>query len=216
MYYSGEAKAFVRHHCVGVAISEGRDPTGPYIPRPHPLSCRLDQGGSIDPAGFHDQDGTMYVLFKVDGNSIGNGGSCNNGVPPLKPTPILLQQVAEDGFTPIGDAVAILDRDDSDGPLVEAPYLVFRDGVYYLFYSTHCFTDPRYDVRYATATNIKGPYEKKGTPLINGPGFGLTCPGGGTVCPCGDRILFHAFCRENVRCMYAAAVNTDKRVVSIV
>ena len=215
MYYSGEAKEFVRHHCVGVAVSNGTDPTGPYIPQPHPLSCRLDQGGSIDPAGFLDQDGTRYVLFKLDGNSIGNGGDCNNGIPPIKPTPILLQRVAEDGFTPVGDAVEILDRDDSDGPLVEAPYLVFQDGIYYLFYSTHCFTDPKYDVRYATATNITGPYTKTGT-LINGPRSGLKSPGGGTVCPCGDRMLFHAFCREDVRCTYAAAVNINKGKVSIV
>ncbi|KAE8360824.1 glycosyl hydrolase [Aspergillus caelatus] len=213
MYYSGEAKEMVRHHCVGVAVSEGTDPTGPYVPNETPLSCRLDQGGSIDPAGFLDKDGSRYVVFKVDGNSIGNGGDCNNGIPPLKPTPILLQKVADDGFTPVGDAIQILDRDDSDGPLVEAPNLILHGDTYFLFYSTHCFTDPKYDVRYATSKSITGPYVKSGEKLLKSGDYGLTSPGGGTVCGCGDRMLFHGFCQNNTRCTYAADISiTDQQV----
>jgi hypothetical protein len=42
----------------------------------------------------HDPDsGNLYIVYKVDGNSVGKG------------TPILLQQVIDDGFTPIGTAV---------------------------------------------------------------------------------------------------------------
>ncbi|KKK19011.1 hypothetical protein P175DRAFT_0493834 [Aspergillus ochraceoroseus IBT 24754] len=216
MYYSGEAKEMVRHHCVGVAVSKDTDPRGPYIPNPEPLSCRLDQGGSIDPSGFLDKDGTRYVVFKVDGNSIGNGGDCNNGIAPLKPTPILLQPVAPDGFTPVGEAVQILDRDDADGPLVEAPNLILHGDTYFLFYSTHCFTDPRYDVRYATSKSITGPYVKTGAKLLQSGNFGLTSPGGGTVCGCGDRILFHGFCGTDTRCTYAANLSIEgDRVVLV-
>ncbi|KAI9036730.1 glycoside hydrolase family 43 protein [Aspergillus affinis] len=209
MYYSGEAKEMVRHHCVGVAVSEGTDPAGPYIPNPEPLSCRLDQGGSIDPAGFLDKDGSRYVVFKVDGNSIGNGGDCNNGIEPLKSTPILMQKVKEDGFTLDGEAVQILDRDDSAGPLVEAPNLILHDDTYFLFYSTHCYTDPKYDVRYATSKSITGPYVKNDHKLFKTGDYGLTSPGGGTVCGCGDRILFHGFCGEDKRCTYAADISID-------
>ena len=161
-------------------------------------------------------DGTRYIYYKVDGNSIGNGGDCNNGKPPIVPTPILLQQVGSDGVTLIGDAVEILDRDESDGPLVEAPSLVFHEGIYFLFYSTNCFTDPKYDVRYATATNVAGPYKKTGEQLLKGGQFGLTSPGGATVCDCADRMLFHAFCEENVRCSYAANLSIQGEKVSIV
>jgi beta-xylosidase len=212
MYYSGEAKEMVRHHCVGVAVSKEKDPRGPYVPNETPLSCRLDQGGSIDPAGFLDKDGSRYVVFKVDGNSIGHGGDCNNGVPPLVSTPILLQRVADDGFTPLGDAVPILDRDDTDGPLVEAPNLILHGDTYFLFYSTHCFTDPKYDVRWATSKKITGPYVKTGQKLFQTGDYGLTSPGGGTVCGCGDRMLFHGFCEPNKRCTYAAnlAINGDQ------
>jgi beta-xylosidase len=208
MYYSGEAKSMVRHHCVGTAVSDY--PAGPYVPSNSPLSCRLDQGGSIDPAGFLDKDGTRYVVFKVDGNSIGNGGDCNNGVEPLVATPILLQRLADDAVTPVGDAVQILDRStaDNDGPLVEAPNLILHGDTYFLFYSTHCFTDPKYDVRWATASSITGPYTKTNVPLINSANTGLISPGGATVCGCGDRMLFHGFCSDakTSRCMYAADV----------
>jgi len=216
MYYSGEAKSDLRHHCVGTAIAE--NPTGPYVPNDTPLSCRLDQGGSIDPAGFKDSDGTRYVTFKVDGNSIGHGGDCNNGNPPLVSTPIMLQKVQADGVTPIGDAVQILDRStlDGDGPLVEAPSLVLRGGTYFLFYSTHCYTDPAYDVRWATATSITGPYTKTNVELLK-TGNDLISPGGGTVCGCGDRMLFHGFCDDSKekRCMYYAHVNLSGRTATI-
>ena len=217
MYYCGEAKAKINHHCVGTAISDS--PTGPFVPSNTPLSCRLDQGGSIDPAGFKDSDGSRYVVFKVDGNSIGHGGDCNNGVEPLVPTPIMLQKVAADGVTPLGDAVQILDRNtaDGDGPLVEAPSLVLKDGIYYLFYSTHCFTDPTYDVRWATATSITGPYQKTNVELLKNGEYGLTSPGGATVCGCGDRMLFHGFCdaAKTIRCMYVAGLDLHQRTVAI-
>ncbi|OJJ46176.1 hypothetical protein ASPZODRAFT_67443 [Penicilliopsis zonata CBS 506.65] len=203
LYYSGDSKQ--SRLCIGSAVSAGIDPSGPYVPNPQPLSCRKDQGGSIDPSGFLDTDGSRYVVFKVDGNSIGHGGDCNNGVAPLQPTPIMLQKVAADGFTPVGEAVQILDRDDSDGPLVEAPNLILHDGTYFLFYSTHCFTDREYDIRYATASSVTGPYTKTGVQLVKTGDYNLTSPGGGTVCPCGDRMLFHGFCGGK-RCTYAADI----------
>ncbi|KAJ5189951.1 Glycoside hydrolase family 43 [Penicillium cf. griseofulvum] len=193
MYYSGEAKSNLRHHCVGTAIAD--KPTGPYVPSNTPLSCRLDRGGSIDPAGFKDKDGSRYVVFKVDGNSVGHGGDCNNGVEPLVSTPILLQKVGADGVTPIGDAVQILDRNtaDGDGPLVEAPNLILH------------------------GDTITGPYTKTNVPLINAANTGLISPGGGNVCGCGDRILFHGFCTQErtSRCMYVADVILEGTNASI-
>lgn len=218
MYYSGEAKSDAPHHCVGTAIADA--PTGPYVPSNTPLSCRLDQGGSIDPSGFKDADGTRYVVYKVDGNSIGHGGNCNNAVEPLVSTPLMLQKVQPDGVTPIGDAVKILDRNtaDGDGPLVEAPNLVLRNGTYFLFYSTHCFTDDRYDVRWATATSITGPYRKTNVELVKTGESGLISPGGATVCGCGDRMLFHGWCdnTKKSRCMYVAGVNLSGTTATLV
>lgn len=218
MYYSGESKSNPPHHCVGTAVADY--PEGPYVPSEKPLSCRLDGGGSIDPSGFLDADGSRYVVFKVDGNSIGHGGDCNNGKEPLVGTPIMLQKLQADAITPDGDAVQILDRStaDGDGPLVEAPNLILKDGTYFLFYSTHCFTDPLYDVRYATASSIAGPYYKGNDQLIKTGDFGLTSPGGATVCGCGDRMLLHGFCDESKssRCTYWANVSLSGSTASIV
>ncbi|KAJ5698740.1 hypothetical protein N7462_000745 [Penicillium macrosclerotiorum] len=218
MYYSGESKTHAPHHCVGTAIADS--PEGPYVPSDTPLSCRLDQGGSIDPAGFWDKDGSRYVVFKVDGNSVGHGGDCNNGVAPLVSTPIMLQKVASDGVTPLGNAVQILDRstDDGDGPLVEAPNLILHGDTYFLFYSTHCYTDSAYDVRWATASSITGPFQKTNVELLKTGSYqGLISPGGATVCGCGDRMLFHSFCDESKkkRCMWVADVNLNGKVASI-
>ena len=203
-------------YAITVAVSQGEDPTGPYVPQPEPLSCRLDQGRSIDPAGFTDTNGRRYVVFKVDGNSIGNGGDCNNSIPPIQPTPILLQEVAEDGYTLIGDAVQILDRDESDGPLVEAPNLILEGDTYFLFYSSWCFTDPQYNVLYATSKNINGPYQKTGNELLKTGMFGLQSPGSATACQCGSMMLFHGFCGKNERCMYSTNLGIDQTSVKLV
>lgn len=218
MYYSGESKIDAPHHCVGTAIADS--PTGPFVPSENPFSCKLDRGGSIDAAGFQDTDGTRYVVYKVDGNSVGHGGNCNNGVEPLVGTPIMLQRVASDAVTPVGDPVQILDRStaDGDGPLVEAPVLVYKGGVYYLFYSTHCFTDDRYDVRWATATSVAGPYLKNNVELVQTGDYGTISPGGATVSRSGDRMVFHGWCdsSKEARCMYAADVNLSGRDVIVV
>lgn len=167
---------------------------GPYNPSEAPFACAPEQGGLIDPSGFRDPaTGFRYVVYKVDGNNNGNGGDCNNGVPPLQSTPIRLQRVGSDGVSPIGEPLTILDRDDSDGPLVEAP-LLFRspDGIYFLFFSSNCFTSSNYNVKYATAYSIAGPYTKAGAPLLKaGDGPNLNGPGGASISADGRVMVFH-------------------------
>lgn len=174
-------KADGRHpppHCVGAAVSQGLDPAGPYEPLNETLACPVDQGGAIDPAGFQDADGTLYVVYKVDGNNIGHGGLCGNTKEPIVPTPIMLQKLLSDGTTPTGDAIQLLDRDSSDGPLIEAPDLVrSKEGIYFLFFSSGCTRSPTYDVKYATATKVEGPYVRAKSPLLQTGDYGLLAPG---------------------------------------
>ncbi len=179
MYYSGELKSNSRFHCVGTATAGSI--LGPYTPSAQPFACPESQGGAIDPAGFLDTaTRRRYVVYKVDGNSIGHGGSCNNGVEPFAPTPIMLQEVRDDdGMTPIGAPVQILDRtQQEDGPLVEAPNIVrVSDGTYVLFYSSHCWDSPQYNVNYAIAKDVAGPYTRSARPLLGTGDFGTTAPG---------------------------------------
>ncbi|MCJ1476420.1 hypothetical protein MMC13_005086 [Lambiella insularis] len=194
MYYSaGYAKA-VKHHCVGVATS--KNVTGPYIPAASPLICPLSQGGAIDPDGFRDDDGSRYIVYKVDGNSLDNFTATVN------PTPLMLQQVNEtDGVTLIGTPQQLLDRARADGPLIEAPSLMKamdiagNNTVHVLFFSSNLFTTSKYDVAYATSTTgLKGPYTRNPTPLLQtGDDHGrLFGPGGLDVGSGGERVVFHS------------------------
>ncbi|KAK8079103.1 glycoside hydrolase family 43 protein [Apiospora phragmitis] len=206
MYYSGQVKSDPRFHCVGTATASKI--TGPYKPSAKPFDCDLSKGGSIDPSGFSDIDGKHYVVYKIDGNSIGHGGTCNNGVAPFVPTPILLQEVGSDLLTKIGNPIQILDRISSDGPLVEAP-AIFRDvdGLYVMFFSSGCFTSPTYNVDYAYSRSVRGPYTRSesGPLVVTMDSFGLTAPGGATPLPDGSAIVFHADCAQG-RCFFESKI----------
>jgi beta-xylosidase len=183
-----------KYHCIGVATSS--DPLGPFTPSPEPLICPdgPSTGGAIDPDGFYDDaSGKRYVAYKIDGNALGNGGACNNGVAPLKSTPIMLQEVSADGLSLVGAPSQILDRDDSDGPLVEAPSLHrSEEGVYFLFFASNCYSSPYYATSYATSGDVRGPYVKAGRPLlVTGDGPDVVGPGGLDVVNGGGLIGFH-------------------------
>ncbi|KAI5924152.1 endo-arabinase [Camillea tinctor] len=219
MYFSGQSAVNKAHHCIGVATSETI--LGPYQPVDEPFACDLTVGGAIDPSGFKDIDGKHYVVYKIDGNSIGNGGSCGNTVAPIMKTPIMLQEVADDGVTKIGAPVQILDRIAEDGPLVEAPSIMRTSGgIYVMTFSSGCFTAPSYDLDYAWAESVKGPYLRAASPVAKTKSFGLTSPGGATVVSYGDvnnqqpSIAFHANCPQG-RCLYTSEIDFDEQDFTI-
>ena len=199
--------------------------TGPYTPQDESFACPVSQGGALDPAGFQDYDGTQYVAYKVNGNSIGHGGNCNNGIAPYVPTPIMLQQVsATDGYSPIGAAVQILDRDAADGPLVEAPSLVRVPNsaaaggwTYVLFFSSNCFDGSLYDTSYAVSnngiTNGGSDYTKSSAPLLvtGSDNNRLYSPGGLDIDMDGTHVVFHADQGQSAvtRQMWAGTVSID-------
>jgi len=212
MYYAGESTS-EGTHCVGAATAT--TPLGPFSPESSPLACNATGGGAIDPSGFQDSDGTRYVAYKVDGNNLGGGGSCGNGNLEYS-TPIMLQQVESDGVTPTGDAIQILDRGEYDGPLIEAPKIVLVNGVYALFFSSNCYNTNLYDVSYATASSVNGPYTKASSPLLVTGDDSLTAPGGMTPIPDGSFAVFHATTNSDplTRPMYTAKLTWDGDVVS--
>lgn len=193
MYYTARPTSNPDVHCIGTATS--KTVKGPYEAAEKPFACPVGPGGAIDPSGYKDlATGLRYVVYKVDGNNRGNGGECGNTIEPILSTPIQLQQVGSDGVSPIGEPVTILDRDASDGPLVEAPSLYRSvEGIYFLFFSSNCFDSSKYDIKYATATNILGPYVKASTPLVrSGDGPNLNGPGGADISDNGTLLAFHA------------------------
>lgn len=172
------------------------------------------------PSGFKDTNGDFYVVYKVDGNNIGDGmGSCGQSKNNPVPTPIMLQKMQSDRVTPDGGPIKILDRSSNDGPLVEAPALNFKDGLYYLFFSSNCYSSGKYDTSYATAKTVNQmPYDKvlkPNAPLLKTGSFGLTDPGGARQNGAGDHIMFHADAAKpgGVRYMYTGHINENAGVV---
>lgn len=215
LYYSGEKKGWAPHHCVGVAVSEGNSPLGPYTAQPSPLACPRKYGGAIDPSPFRDVDGTLYVTYKADGNSVGHGGYCGNSKKPLVPVPIMLQRLESAGVTPVGKPAQILNIIPDDGPLVEAPNIIrTKDGTYYLFFSSHCFNSPQYNVKYAHSASLHGPYRRAVSPLFQTGDFGLVAPGGATASVDGTKMVFHANCKTG-RCMFVTGIEImrDKTII---
>lgn len=217
LYFSATSDKGNQKHCIGAATSQSV--TGPFIPTDHELACPLDMGGAIDSAGFVDADGKVYVVYKIDGNSLGGGGPCGNG-DQSHDTPIMLQEVsATDGYTPIGEATPLLHRGPNDGPLIEAPSLVrSAEGAYVLFFSSNCYNTQFYDTSYATSTSVAGPYTKSSTPLLVTGTDGLLSPGGTDVLADGSRIVFHADVKPSdasVRRVYTSQIHISGTTVSL-
>jgi beta-xylosidase len=157
--------------CIGIATAD--NPEGPFratgTANEQAFICQSDQGGSIDPASFTDDDGTRYLLWKNDGNCCGI------------PTRIYIQQLSPDGLTLQEEPTVLIENDLWwEASLVEAPTLWKQDNKYYLFYSANAYNTERYAVGYAVADSILGPYEKHPEPLLetdmrHGGAFG---PGG--------------------------------------
>jgi len=214
MYFAAASAQNSNFHCVGSATAPTVE--GPYTPASTPFACPLDQGGAIDPAGFSNADGSLYVVYKIDGNSLGGGGACGNG-DGSHSTPIILQAVNADGVTPNGTPIQILDRDAADGPLIEAPSLVLSSGTYVLFFSSNCYNGPYYDTSYATASAVGGPYAKAGAPLLVS-GGALNSPGGTSVGSTGQQIVFHSDSApgdSTIRQMWTAGITISGTTASV-
>ena len=161
---------------IGAAVADA--PTGPFTDLGAPLVEHPQ--GVIDASLAHDAAGTPYLLYKIDGNAHG------------QPTPIFLRELSPDGlsFAPGSTPVELLRNAPGtwEGGVVEAPWIVHRDGVYYLFYSGNVY-DHRYRTGVARATSITGPYEKLGDPILSNDATWVG-PGHGSVVPIGDRLYF--------------------------
>jgi beta-xylosidase len=151
--------------CIGSASSSRIE--GPYTDdSDRPLVCQTEQGGSIDPSPFRDDNGRLYLLWKGNGNKVR-----------IK-TEIWIDELSADGRTLKGRAISLLKNDLPWEEInIEAPTLLKHDNKYYLFYSGAMFNTPRYSVGYAVSDNVMGPYTKSVDSPILKTGDGLLAPG---------------------------------------
>jgi hypothetical protein len=193
MYFTGPSTATGRM-CLGAALADS--PAGPFVPTSgQPLVCNAGEGGDIDPSSFVDAGGARYLLYKNDGNAIG------------QPTIIWLQPTAADGVTFTGNRVELLrnNRPEDEG-VIEAPVLVRRPSHYVLFYSAGVYTTGNYHTSYAVSGSLTGPYTRAYRPLLTTASVdgAVNGPGGADVV--GDRIFFHGHLSGGGRGMYTAAL----------
>jgi beta-xylosidase len=198
LYYTARSTATGRQ-CLGAALATS--PLGSFSPvGTGPLVCDAGEGGDIDASSFTDSTGLRYLLYKDDGNAIG------------QPTSLWLQRVAADGVTLQGARVELLrsGRPEENG-VIEAPVLTKVGSRYVLFYSVGGYGGDAYQTSYATATALTGPYTKAFRSLLTTASLdgGVRGPGGADVVreSGGDHIVFHGWINNNsARGMYVAAL----------
>jgi arabinan endo-1,5-alpha-L-arabinosidase len=166
---------------LSIGAATGASPAGPWTASAQPLV--QDPAGVIDATFFQDDDASRWLVYKVDANAQG------------LPTKLVARRLTDDGLALAGPAVDLLASDATswEGLVVEAPWLVKRDGVYYLFYSGNAY-DHRYRTGVARAPSLLGPYEKKGSPIL-GNNDRWVGPGHGSVVSLGasDYYVYHAW-----------------------
>lgn len=96
-----------------IGLATATTPQGPWTDIGHPVVDRNDGVYEIDPAVFVDDDGQMYLYY----GSFRDAG-------------IVVVRLSADGTTATGPSTRVVGSARG-----EAPYVVKRDGWYYLFYS---------------------------------------------------------------------------------
>ncbi len=154
---------------LSIAVATADKPGGPYTDH-GPFIAQED--GSIDPVPFVDTNGVRYLVWKEDGNSR------------KLPTPIWIQRLSEDGTKLVGEMRELIRNDaDWEGNLVEGPFLLLRNGWYYMFYSGNgcCGSGCNYALGVARSRSLMGPWEKNpANPILAG-NQTWKCPGHGSI-----------------------------------
>ena len=182
LYYTANAAEFGKQ-CIGAAVAD--EPRGPFVDaRDQPLVCQDDEGGSIDPSPFRDEDRSLYLLWKNDGNC------CNLD------TWIYAAPLADDGLRLTGRPARLVKQDAGwEADVVEAPTLWREGDSLYLFFSANAFESDLYAVGYATCERPLGPCTDADRNPILRSACRASGPGHQALVRAGDDtwILYHAW-----------------------
>jgi hypothetical protein len=175
LYYTARHRAAGRQ-CISAAVAP--TPAGPFKDvSAGPLVCQLSLGGSIDPYPFVDRDGTAYLLWKSDGNAIG------------QPTSLWSRQLSPDGLGWPSSSTPVRLLDERPGtwqaPAIEGPAMVRTGATYDLFYGAGRWNSRSSGIGYATCDSPLGPCTDR---TASGPWL-RTGHDGGPVGPQGPTIF---------------------------
>ena len=150
-YYSGHDPKTNRK-AIGVAIADS--PTGPFYDFGQPIVNRLPEGvrggQQIDVDVFQDPQTGKYYLYW--GNGYMAGAELNHDMVGIDTTTIKV-------LTPKGGTL-------QDYQYREAPYVFYRDGLYYFLWSVDDTGSPNYHVAYGTSSSPLGPISVAAEPVI--------------------------------------------------
>lgn len=169
MYFSGRHKTRMRPDgltlCVGAAVSD--TPEGPFVPQSAPLTCGGELG-VIDASPFRDDDGSLWLYVKTDGNCCG-----------VK-IGIIAQRLTDDGQALAGQPAlveGVTNDQPWEGGVVEGEQMIKHDGQYYMVYAANDYGSDTYATGYAVCQGPVGPCQDapenpilKSQPGLIGPG----------------------------------------------
>ena len=152
---------------------------------------RNSLAGAIDPHYFKDPaSGLDYLLWKEDDV--------------FETSLIKIRELNVDGISFRGESRTILRSSLLGERLVtEAPWMMYKDGYYFLFYSSDWFFGPRYHMRVAKGKSPFGPFVKRHLPILQndwekynrGENTTFLGPGHGSVLDVGGQwwVVYHAW-----------------------
>ncbi|WP_071150503.1 family 43 glycosylhydrolase [Bacteroides ndongoniae] len=148
-YYSGNPKNGQGKQ-IGVAVADS--PTGPFVDLGHPIITESPVGGGqqIDVDVFTDPvSGKTYLYW---GNGYMAGAELNKDMVSIKKKTLTV-------MTPKGGTL-------QDYAYREAPYVFYRNGLYYFMWSVDDTGSPNYHVAYGTSKSPLGPIEVAAQPVV--------------------------------------------------
>lgn len=162
-YWAPDVKKIGERYVMALSVEEhlglaaAERPEGPFIPEAHWLF-----ESTIDGHLFQDEDGSLYLYYVSwrEGHVYGLYGC----------------QLDSAALVPVQDSerlllVATESYECHQAPVVEAPYMICREGRYYLTYSGSHYQSPHYCVAAAVSDTPLGKFSRcPGNPLLVGNG----------------------------------------------
>lgn len=188
LYYTARVRGS-RQQCISAAVS--RSPQGPYLDDSWlPMVCPLLSGGAIDPEPYRDELGTLRLLWKSEGETVGDVAR------------IWTQTVGLDGRSLVGEPTELLaaGRGWEDG-IVENPSMARMNGQWVLLYSGSRWDTSRYALAHAVCLGPTGPCVRPGDDVLLASSGQVAGPGGGTffrTSSGGAMVAYHAWDRGHV------------------
>ena len=141
LYFSGNPKNGGDKQ-IGVAIADS--PIGPFTDLGHPMITQIDVDVFTDPVS-----GKSYLYW---GNGYMAGAELNKDMVSIKKKTLAV-------LTPEGGTL-------QDYAYREAPYVFYRNGLYYFMWSVDDTGSPNYHVAYGTSTSPLGPIKVATDPIV--------------------------------------------------